>query len=359
MKGSLKRKKNSKGVLVWQFQWRENGRGRTKWLGSVREMSRTAAQAAGDAIVKPLNAGKPQRATGVTVEAYVRDEYLATRDWKLSTEGTTTDIIERYILAPIGKRLLAEVTRVDLQRLLDGMVGRAGQSIIDRVRFQIRAIYNLAHADGHVVVNPAVADVLHTPRAAEKRVAPEIGDREAVAKAIMVLPVRERLFLALASWRGIRPGEIAALKIGDIRDGVIHVTRRVYRGVVDSPKTEKGTREIPVESLADLLNEHLATLPDASPAAWLFPSENGKTPISASNLYRRRLKPVLEAAGLKRFNFQAMRATFNTLYAESEPDALVRAVVMGHNVDVGEHVYRRTSKPQRSESIRKLDGKLQ
>ena len=140
---------------------------------------------------------------------------------------------------------------------------------------------------------------------------PEIGDRDLVSKAIMTLPVRERLFLALASWRGIRPGEIAALKVGDIRDGAIHIDRRVYRGVIDSPKSKLGTREIPLESLASLLDEHLSTLRDASPDAWLFPSENGTTPISASNLYRRRLKPVLEAAGLKRFNFQAMRATFN------------------------------------------------
>ncbi len=356
MTGSLQKVKHG-GQLVWRVQWRENGKGRTRIVGTVREMSRAQAEAARRAIVEPLNAGKPTRAAGVTVEAYVRDEYLASRDWKLSTEGTTTDIIERYILKPIGKRLLAEVTRAELQGLLNDIIGRAGKSIIDRVRFQLKAIYKLGQADGRVVVNPAGA--LHTPRAAEKRVAPEIGDREAVAKAIMVLPVRERLFLALASWRGIRPGEIAALKVGDIRDGVIHVTRRVYRGVVDSPKTEKGTREIPVESLAHLLNEHLAMLPDNSPEAWLFPSENGKTPISASNLYRRRLKPVLEAAGLKRFNFQAMRATFNTLYAESEPDARVRADVMGHNVDVNEQDYRQTSKPQRGESIRKLDGKLQ
>lgn len=357
MKGSLKPKKNSKGVLVWQFQWRENGRGRTQWLGTVREMTRAAAQAAGNAIIEPLNAGKPQRAAGVTVEAYVRDEYLASRDWKLSTEGTTTDIIERYILKPIGKRLLAEVTRAELQGLLNDIIGRAGKSIIDRVRFQLRAIYKLAQADGRVVVNPAGA--LHTPRAAEKRVAPEIGDQDAVSKAIMSLPPRERLFLALACWRGMRPGEIAALKVGDIQDGEFNIKQRVYRGVIDSPKTQKSTREIAVESLADLLNEHLAMLPDNSPEAWLFPSENGKTPISASNLYRRRLKPVVEAAGLKRFNFQAMRATFNTLYADSEPDAKVRADVMGHNVDVNEQVYRQSTPAQRRESIRKLDDKIQ
>lgn len=342
---------------MWRVQWRENGRGRSKYVGTVREMTRADAEAARRAIVEPFNVSKPTRAVGVTVAAYVRDEYLASRDWKKSTEGTTTDIIERYILEPIGKRLLAEVTRPELQGLLNSLVGRAGKSIIDRVRFQLKAIYRLAISDGRAVLNPAGA--LTTPRAAKGKQSPEIGDSDAVSKAIMALPVRERLFLALASWRGIRPGEIAALKVGDIRNGSIHIERRVYRGVIDSPKSKLGTRMIPLEGMADLLNEHLATLPDHSPEAWLFPSENGKTPISASNLYRRRLQPVLEAAGLKRFNFQAMRATFNTLYAESEPDAKVRADVMGHTVDVNEQVYRQTTETQRRESIRKVEGKLQ
>ncbi len=357
MTGSLKAVKNSKGVMVWRVQWRENGRGRTKIVGNVREMRRSEAEAARRAIIEPLNAGRTTRAPGVTVEEYVHGEYLASRDWKTSTEGTTTDIIERYVLDSIGKRLLAEVTRPDLQGLLNGMVGRAGQSIIDRVRFQLRAIYRLAISDGRAVLNPAAA--LTTPRAAKGKTQPTIGDRDAISKAIMSLPVRERLFLALASWRGIRPGEIAALKVGDIREGSIHVSRRVYRGVIDSPKSKLGTRKIPLESLNQLITEHLATLVDGSPDAWLFPSENGKTPISASNLYRRRLKPALEAAGLKRFNFQAMRATFNTVYAESEPDAKVRADVMGHTVDVNEQVYRRSTEEQRRDSIRKVEGKLQ
>jgi integrase len=320
-------------------------------------MSRANADAARRAIVEPLNAGKSTRAAGVTVEAYVRDEYLASRDWKLSTEGTTTDIIERYILKPIGKRLLAEVTRAELQRLLNDMAGRVGKSIIDRTRFQLRAIFRLALADGRITHNPAGA--LTTPRLAKGRVAPEIGDREAVSKAIMALPVREKLFVALACWRGFRPGEIAALKVGDMQAEEWNVERRVYRGVIDTPKSKNSTRPIPVGTLAPLLDEHLATLPDSSPDAWLFPSETGKTPISPSNLYRRQLKPALEAVGLTRFNFQAMRATYNKWHKETEPDAKVRAELMGHTVDVNEQVYSRTTAEERKASIRKLDGKLQ
>lgn len=357
MKGSLK-PFNQRGEKVWRLQWRENGRGRTAILGKVREMTRAEAETKRKAILAPLNADRPPL-TGLSVADYVREEYLGTRNWKKSTEATTTDIIERYILDPIGKRLLAEVTRKELQTLLNGLVDRAGSSIIKRVRFQLQAIFNLAHADGKILVNPAAANVLETPRAAREAVPPEIGDRDAIARAVMGLPVRERLFLMLATWRGIRPGEVSALKVGDIEGDRIHIRRRVYRGIIDTPKSQKGLRVVPGGALATLIGEHLATLPDASPDAWLFPSETGKTPINYNNLYRRRLRPALEAVGLKRFNFQAMRATFATLYREVEPDAKVRADMMGHTVDVHEHVYRQSTERQRIESIEKLDGKLQ
>jgi len=359
MKGSLKPWKNERGEYVWRVQWRENGGGRTRIVGTVREMSQSAADAARRAIIEPLNAGKPERSIGVTVASYVREEYLASRSafWKLSTESTTRDLIERYILGDIGGRLLAEITRADLQRLLNDLGVLKSESIVNRVRFQLKAIYELAIGDRRVVGNPTSG--LKTPRAAAGRVAPEIGSADAISKSVMAMPVRDRLFLALAAWRGMRPGEIAALRVGDIRNGFIHIDRRVYRGIVDTPKTEKGTRKVALESLAELVTEHLSTLPDNSLEAWLFPSENGRTPISYSNLYRRRLRPVLEAAGLVRFNFQAMRATFATIYGTSEPDAKVRADAMGHTVDVQEHIYRQATDEQRKTSMRALEGKLQ
>ncbi|MBM3756259.1 MAG: hypothetical protein FJW38_20000 [Acidobacteria bacterium] len=356
MKGSLQKVKQ-RGQWLWRVQWRENGKGRTRIIGAVHELSRAEADAARRAIVAPLNAAIPTRAVGVTLAAYVRDEYLASPDWKASTEYTTSDIIERYVLPAIGSRLLAQVTRPELQALLNDLAARLSKSIVDRVRFQLRAIYRLAVSDGRALLNPAEA--LTTPRAVKGRVAPEVGDRDAISKAIMALPVRERLFLALASWRGMRPGEIAALQVGDIRDGFVNIERRVYRGVIDDPKTLKGRRKVALGSLAGLIDEHVATLANAASGAWLFPSENGKTPITYNNLFRRSLKPVLEAAGLIRFNFQAMRATFATIYGETEQDAKVRAETMGHSVDVHENTYRRTSDEQLNRSMAKLEEKIQ
>jgi len=355
MQGSLQQVKNSHGELVWRAQWRENGRGRTRILGTVAQMGRAQARAALDAIVKPLTANRPGRTTAITVTAFVKDEYLTSCSaiWKISTERTTSALIQRHILSTIGDRLLAAVTRRDLQELLNALAETLSKSVVSHTRFQLRAIFTMAAGDGAITINPT--DGLKLPKRGTKRVAPEIGDRDKIAKAIMSLDARDRLFVALCAWRGMRPGEVCALKVGDIRDGLIHVERRLYMGVIDVPKSDRSTRKVPVESLQEQIDFYVATLPDSSPAAWLFPSETGETPISPKNLYQRRLQPAFEAAGLTRFNYQAMRATFATHYRESEPDAKVRADTMGHTVDVHEQVYRQSTEEQRKRSIRKLD----
>ncbi len=354
MTGSLQKVKNRRGELVWRAQWREHGRGRTRILGTVREMGRGAAKEALRAIVAPFAAKQPGGA--VTFASFVNGEYIPSRSliWKRSTESTTVDLIERHILPRIGERLLTTITRRELQDLLTELAAAGlSASVVNHVRFQLKAIFELAAGDGAIVVNPT--NGLKTPKGVKERRAPELGAPEKLAQAMMALGVRDRLFVALAAWRGMRPGEIAALRVGDIQDGQIIVSRRVYMGVIDQPKSRRGLREIPIGTLAGLIAEHIGTLPDQRPDAWLFPSETGSTPIAYKNLYQRRLQPVLEAAGLTRFNFQAMRATYATDSADVEPDAKVRADLMGHTVAVHEQVYRQSTQKQRQELIQRMD----
>lgn len=359
MKGSLQTVLNSRGERVWRAQWRENGRGRTRILGKVREMSRGEAWRVLAAIVEPLNNLGGPKAQAVSVAGFIRDEYLPSRSlvWKRSTELTTTSLLELHVIPAIGDRPLAAVQRRELQAMLTDLAASHSRSIVSHVRFQLRAIFALAMSDGRVLTNPGAE--LRIPRTAAGRKAPQIGDREAIGRAIMGLDLRDRLFLALAVWHGLRPGEVAALRVGDIDGAEVHIQRRIYRGVVDEPKSAKGVRSVPLGGLAGMLQEYVAGLEHNGPEAWLFPSENGQTPVSASNLYRRRLKPALEAAGLKGFNYQAMRATFATKLSEVVSDAKIRADIMGHDVSVHENTYRQTSKDQRRDAIRRLEEKIQ
>ena len=56
------------------------------------------------------------------------------------------------------------------------------------------------------------------------------------------LPIRERLIFRLATIEGMRPGEILGLQLRDFGAESLRVSRRVYRGNVDSPKTGRCAR---------------------------------------------------------------------------------------------------------------------
>lgn len=177
----------------------------------------------------------------------------------------------------------------------------------------------------------------------------------------MLLGIRERLIVRQAVVLGLRPGEIIGLKVRDVSGPTLQIKRRIYRGAPDKPKSKRGFRTVPLidARTRDLLYEYLAILPDTSPDAWLFPSENGRTPLDYSNVFRRRIRPALEKRGLKWINFRAMRRTFGNKLAEVEKDAKVRAELMGHSITVHENEYRQTPLKSKERAMKRIGDLLQ
>lgn len=361
-RGSLKVVKNRAGAKVWRAQWRDNGRGRTRILGRYAEMSRDEARTELGKILEPLNAryAAVKAAQAVSLRRYVEDEYLVVRNrvWKDSTRGTTEQIIETHILKNLGHRSIPSITRRELQALLDSKA-EAGlsSSVVGHIRWQLVATFAMAKGDGIITVDPT--DGLVTPRcspAKDKRII-SVGD---MRRGQMVLEIRERLIFRLAVYEGMRPGEIVGLQIGDFGlDGMFHVRRRIYRGVVDTPKSRRSKRPIPPTEPTRLLLMHwMDMLADRRQEAWLFPSEAG-TPLSYSNVYRRRIQPALAKVGLGNANFQVLRRTWVTEFAEVERDPNVRAQLGGHSVDVHENEYRQAQPAVLKRAMRKLDKRLQ
>ena len=80
------------------------------------------------------------------------------------------------------------------------------------------------------------------------------------------MPQRYRLMVLLASWCGLRFGELAELrrKDVDVKNGVLHVRRGVVRvtggRVIDTPKSDAGTRDVAIPPhLMPVVKEHLST----------------------------------------------------------------------------------------------------
>ena len=78
---------------------------------------------------------------------------------------------------------------------------------------------------------------------------------------------------------------------------------------------------------------------DADPEGFVFPSEVLTTPLSAENLWRRRMQPRLEKAGLSWATFQILRKTNASLSKKYGIDPKVAADQRGHGLGVRMAVY--------------------
>ena len=77
--GSLKKLAHRDGRLWWRFQWRKPGEknATTKWLGQCSKMSKKAAEAEGDRILKPINDGLEIRVSPMmTLTEFIDTTYL-------------------------------------------------------------------------------------------------------------------------------------------------------------------------------------------------------------------------------------------------------------------------------------------
>src|SRR5258708_1411150 len=138
--------------------------------------------------------------------------------------------------------------------------------------------------------NPAGS--LVTPKGA-KILAKLSMSKEQVHLALSVLDLRERIVFLLAVLVGMRPGEIFALRWGRVNSEMVEVAERVYRGLPDDPKTERGKRQaaLPPDLVSDIDGWREISI-DASPQGLVFPSERG-TFLSRDNFLPRNIHKKL------------------------------------------------------------------
>jgi integrase len=184
---------------------------------------------------------------------------------------------------------LVDLSRDRLQKFLDQKARSLSRSLVSHLRWDLNAIFKMAAEDAIIEGNPAGS--LVTPKEAKTRTQ-RVMTKEQVRLALSVLDLRERVIFLLAVLAGVRPGEILALRWGKVDPQMIEIAQRVYRGLPDDPKTERGKRQAAISA-------------NTTPDALVFPSERG-TYLSRDNILRRN---KLDDIGLGWVNFQVLRRT--------------------------------------------------
>jgi integrase len=228
-------------------------------------------------------------------------------------------------------------------------------STVDHLRWDLKQVFDMAVAEGHIVRNPA--SLLFTPREAPKPVH-RVMSLEEVQVCFSILDQRERLIVKLAVMAGMRPGEIFALTWERLTATYADVRQRIYRGVIDTPKTNLSIRHaaLPEGLLLDIEAWRAAAIATEG-EAWVFPSER-MTPMSKDNCWNRNIRPKLTSVGLEWANFLVMRRTHSTLMRDLGVDGKLVADQCGHSLDVNQNVYTQSPVASRLPAVNQLEKKL-
>ena len=139
---------------------------------------------------------------------------------------------------------------------------------------------------------------------------------------------------------GLRIGEICALKWGDLDldAGVIHITKtleRIYvvegekrysEVIVNTPKTRKSLREIPVTTeLWKIIKE---MKPEGQDNHYVL---TGREKPVEPRSYRNHYKRLLNNLGIPELKFHGLRHSFATRCIESQCDYKTVSVLLGHS----------------------------
>ncbi|HEX4231711.1 MAG TPA: tyrosine-type recombinase/integrase [Bryobacteraceae bacterium] len=249
-------------------------------------MSRVAAESILQEILKPINEGVERSISKeTTFESFVELTYLPVyqRKWKGSTAMTEVNRLRVHLVNTIGETRMRAITREQLQALLDAKATQCGHSMVDHMRFRLRSVFELAMSEGVVDRNPATS--LFTPRNCRPGRERHVLTPFQAGTLVDCLDLREKLVARLATWEGMRPGEILSLQVSDLDGDSLWVKRRLYKGDLDDPKNRRSARQVALTIGTKLLLEFwVERLQTGSETDWLFPSEKG-TPMSRDNIW--------------------------------------------------------------------------
>jgi integrase len=292
---SVEKRTDGQGRTRWVTRWNEGGRHRARvfdlkgdadlWDGEVKRRRRLGELGLADhskRTVAELKEAWWSTHVGPNLAPSTREFY----------EGTWKTHVEKRL----GKYRLAEVTPTVVEQFVaDLRKAGVGPGAIHKALVILRGMFARAVAWGWVQRNPCAS--VKRPKG-QRRVPSALSPREVEA-------IRSRLsgadaaMVSVLAYSGLRPGEMLALRWGDVRERTMSVTKAVSMGEVGPTKTGRNrTVKLPAPLVADLDQWRLASGRAADARPVLPGAPSGWSHSSWRNWRQRKFTPAVTAAGL-------------------------------------------------------------
>ena len=278
--------------------------------------------------------------------------------------------IENYIKPQLGGKQVSLITTQDVQRMYRRLKsgGRVREDVDGSKRLSDSTVRHI-HTMLHGAMKAAVQAHIIPKNPTENATVPKSN-----YKPMQVLNEQELdTFLQAVQkddiWRdffytelmtGLRRGEICALmwRDFDAKAGTLGISRTLHskgQGIyaLGDTKTSQGNRTIILpESVAALLRARKKS----SISQWIFPQPaSPELPMNPGTAYRR-LKTLLEEAGLPSIRFHDLRHTFATLALQNGMDVKTLSAMLGHvSAATTLDIYTHSTSEMQHAAARKID----
>lgn len=319
----------------------------------------------------PSSAGPDRDRMKLTLNE-VMNEWLDSRKdaIKDSTYVQYYFMLHKHILPELGNCPLASLTSDTLDLFLknklhfgraDGKGGLSSKTVSDMRSILLQGI-EYARARKY----PCAVDVkVFYPKSQQPNIdVLTKAEQEKLEQVLFQSSDLIRLGILIALYGGLRIGEVCALQWGDFHDtaGTVQIRKTMIRIkdftpnsarktkiIIDSPKTERSNRVIPLPSFLMEVMRREARGNDC----YIL---TGTTDYIEPRTCLKKYKKVLEKAGLRPFTFHALRHTFATRCIESGFDVKSLSEILGHsNVSTTLQRYVHPSIESKREQMERLE----
>ena len=171
-----------------------------------------------------------------------------------TSEATYKETEQRcriYIVPAIGKLKMCKVTTPHLQKILNDNKD-SSFSLVSKLSIVIKKMFRQATIDRVITYDPSVGLVLPAAKKGKRR---SLSDNERMFFFRAAIKNPHGLLFRFLAATGLRPNELAALRVGDVdvENRLVHVTQAVETGTreIGKPKTESGIRFTVINTVDD------------------------------------------------------------------------------------------------------------
>jgi integrase len=276
-----------------------------------------------DEFMATVNAGIVGNVQDTTVADFWKQTYepFVRQNLRHSTIYGYQQIWTQHLSGYFGKRTLREYRTSDGSKFLTELSKTLGRSTVQHIRSLASGIFSHALNLGLLERNPwNDVKILGKTRAPEETKHYTLEEVENVISALVEHPEGQAL-MALACFCGLRPGELAGLRWGDIDNDYVHVRRSIVRGQEGPLKTRGALRSVPLIHPVKMALE-----------AWRrVAGDNERVfPKDMRTLVKYTIRPALKIAGVEWKSLYAGRRGAATILTDLTGDALAAQGLLGH-----------------------------